>query len=80
MGIDQRSRKKDRLVRYTLSPVKESRAFSEEELDIDLILEKEPRVHMLRPYRVQIGVLAGDRATYNLVDFVEETDNETPEE
>ena len=40
-----------------------SGVFSAEELDIKLILHNEPGVDMLRPYREQIGVLAGDRAT-----------------
>ena len=39
-----------------------SRAFSLEELDINSIKEREPGVDMICPYRVQIGVLAGDRA------------------
>ena len=34
--------------------------FSDDELDINLILRNEPGVDMLRPYSRQVGVLAGD--------------------
>ena len=53
----------------TLQSLRASQVFYDEELDIDLICEREPGVDMLRPYRRQVGVLAGDRAEYTLADL-----------
>ena len=39
-----------------------SGVFSNDELDINLILRNEPGVDILRPYSRQVGVLAGDMA------------------
>ena len=43
-----------------LAILKESGVFSDAEMDISTIVRDEPGVDMLRPYREQIGVLAGD--------------------
>ena len=56
--------------------LRESKAFSDYELDIDLIQQNEPGVDMLRPYQVQIGVRTGDCPIYNLVDLSGEEDDE----
>ena len=55
-------------------------SFSDEETDINLICEREPGVDMLRPYRREVGVLAGDRAEYTLADFDGAADDEEEEE
>ena len=39
-----------------------------------MIIRSEPGVDMFRPYRKQIGVLAGDRAEYSLVDSDDDDD------
>jgi hypothetical protein len=60
--------------------LRESKAFDSLELDIDAIIASEPGVDMFRPYCNRIGVLAGDRAEYSLVDLDNEIDDEEPEE
>jgi hypothetical protein len=60
--------------------LRDSRIFDAAELDIEAILIAEPGVDMFRPYRQQIGVLAGDRASYNLVDLEDVDDDEDQEE
>ena len=59
-----------------LSILKDSSIFSNDELDIELIVQQEPGVDMLRPYRVEVGVLSGDRASHDIVDLEEEKDDE----
>ena len=54
---------------WALQVLRESRAFKESELDIESIIQAEPGVDMLRPYCVQVGVRAGDRPIYNLVNL-----------
>ena len=46
-------------------------------MDIDFIVESEPGVDMLRPYRVHTGVLSGTQAAYDLVNLngVEDDNN-----
>ena len=61
---------------WAIKVLRESKAFSDYELDIDLIQQNEPGVDMLCPYQVQIGAMAGDRPIYNLVDLSGEEDNE----
>ena len=51
-----------------------SRAFPLEELDINATKEREPGVDMLRPYRVQIRLLAGDCAEYDLIQLDDNDD------
>ena len=63
-----------------LNVLRASRAFEECELDISSILSSEPGVDMFRPYRRTIGVLAGDRAVYSLVDLDDEFDDQEPED
>ena len=46
------------------------------DLDIAAILLAEPGVDMLLPYRVQIGVLAGTNAEYNLLDQASDDDDD----
>jgi hypothetical protein len=60
--------------------LRDSRIFDAAELDIEAILIAEPGVDMFCPYRQQIGVLAGDRASYNLVDLEDADDDEELEE
>ena len=62
-----------------IQSLRASKVFSDEELDIDLICEREPGVDMLRPYRRQVGVLAGDRAEYTLADLDGTADDEEEE-
>lgn len=58
-----------------------SRVFKDSDLDIDAIISAaEPGVDMFRPYRKQIGVLAGDRAEYSLVDLDDAADDEDQED
>ena len=45
------------------------------DLDINAILAAEPGVDMLCPYLVQVGVLAGTNAEYNLVDLPSDDDD-----
>ena len=52
------------------------RAFANEDLDIGAIVINEPGVNMQRPYKIQIGVLSGDMASYNLVDLEDDDDDE----
>jgi hypothetical protein len=47
-----------------LAILRSAQLFSENELDINHIMETEPGVDMFRPYCRTIGVLAGDRAEY----------------
>ena len=60
---------------WSIQQLKVSRCFTDLELDIDFILETELGVDMLRPYQVQIGVLSGTQAHYNLVDLSEVEDD-----
>eukprot|EP00986_Skeletonema_menzelii_P017389 scaffold19230_cov154-Skeletonema_menzelii.AAC.1 len=62
-----------------LEILRSSNLFSAEELNINHILETEPGVDMFRPYCRTIGVLAGDRAEYDLVDLEDEADDEEVE-
>jgi len=50
--------------------------FLNAELDINLIKMNEPGVDILRPYCVQIGVLAGDTPTIHIVDLSNEIDDD----
>ena len=63
-----------------LEILRSSRLFSANDLNINHILETEPGVYMFRPYRRTIGVLAGDRAEYDLVDLDGEADDEDEEQ
>lgn len=62
-----------------LAILRSAQLFSENELDINHIMETEPGVDMFRPYCRTIGVLAGDRAEYTLADLDEEADDEEVE-
>ena len=63
-----------------LEILRSSRLFSANDLNIDRILEMEPGVDMFRPYCRTIGVLAGDRAEYDLIDLDGEADDEEEEQ
>ena len=63
-----------------IASLRASRLFEEAELDIDAIVEAEPGVDMFRPYQKRIGVHAGDRAEYSLIDLEDAADDEEPEE
>ena len=56
---------------WAVAKLSDSRAFSIDELDVNRIVNVESGVDMLRPYRIckAIGVLAGDRAEYDLVNL-----------
>ena len=56
---------------WAVAKLSDSWAFSIDELDVNRIVNVESGVDMLRPYRIRkaIGVLAGDRAEYDLVDL-----------
>ena len=56
--------------------LKRGGVFDDDALDIDFIVQHEPGVDMLRPYREQIGVLAGDETTTVVVDLSEAADDE----
>lgn len=59
-----------------LQLIRASRCFTEEELDIDLIIRSEPGVDMFRPYENRrVDVMAGDRAVYDLVDLNDASDD-----
>ena len=60
---------------WSMQQLKVSRCFPDLELDIDFVLETESGDDMLRPYQVQIGVLSGTQAHYNLVDLNEVEDD-----
>ena len=62
-----------------LAILRSAQLFSENELDINHIMETEPGVDMFRPYCRTIGVLAGDRAEYTFADLDEEADDEEVE-
>lgn len=63
-----------------LEILRSSRLFSANDLNINRILEMEPGVDMFRPYCRTIGVLAGDRAEYDLIDLDGEADDEEEEQ
>ena len=60
-------------LREALLCLKESNIFPLEELSVNTILDKEPGVDILRPYRKTIGVLSGDTT---LVDLSEENEDD----
>ena len=64
--------------KWSIERLSGSDVFDVDDLDIDLILNNEPGVTMQQPYCVnkRVGVLAGDQAMYDLVDFKAENDND----
>ena len=57
-----------------------SGVFSDEELDINLILRNEPGVDMLRPFSRHVGVLAGDMVRVSeIINLDDETGDEIAE-
>eukprot|EP00956_Cyclotella_meneghiniana_P008152 scaffold10851_cov129-Cyclotella_meneghiniana.AAC.3 len=67
-------------MKQAMTFLRKSKLFDDNSLDVDYIIANEPGVDMFRPYQKQIGVLAGDRAEYDLVNLEEEDDDEDPEE
>jgi hypothetical protein len=53
----------------------DSKAFTADELNIALIIEEDPGVDVFCPYCQRIGVLAGDKAQYELVDLDHQMDD-----
>ena len=60
--------------------LKDSNSFSPEELSVNAILEKEPGVDILRPYRKTIGVLSGDTTLVDLSEDNEDDEDGEPSE
>ena len=64
-----------------LAALQDSKVFRDDDLNIELIVEREKGVDMLRPYckDKRVGVLSGDRAEYELEDLEGERDDEDEE-